>query len=57
MNSRNRPIGSAVMPDASVSIVTANAPSSSPTTEASSDAAMIRPGDAPRLISGRNNSG
>ena len=25
--------------------------------EASSDAAMIRPGDAPRLISGRNNSG
>ena len=25
MNSRNRPIGNAVMPDASVSIVTANA--------------------------------
>ena len=57
MNSRNCPIGSAVMPDASVSIVTANAPSSSPATEASTDAAMIRPGDAPGFISGLNSSG
>ena len=42
-------MGSAVMPDASVSTVTASAPSS--------DAARIRPGEASGFISGLKISG
>lgn len=50
-------MGSAVMPDASVSTVTASAPSSSPATDASTDAARIRPGEASGFISGLKISG
>ena len=53
MKSRKRPNGRAVMPEATVSAVTASAPSSSPATDAASEAAKIRPCDVLRPAIGR----
>ena len=57
MNIRNREKGSAVIPEASVSAVTAKAPKSSAKTDDSSDATAIRPPVMRFRTSGLNTSG